>query len=291
MDCGTYIEQFLSAHADGELVGVELRAAEEHVAACDQCRVRLQEERELKQLLREHFASLKTPADVRDRIRLALDREQAAESTESRIEGGFALRRLSRSRWLRPRVWLPAAIAALLIIGLTRLRSVSPPTQQAQEPQETRLQEASSTAGSIPMFDLAAQHLDRFQAKFVPNVPSGSAGDISDAYLGHKMPGYLWNFGPAGYQLAGGRLEQMPNGQMAAFTYYQGEKGGILCTYMHYSGELPPGAIHQSEAHSYYEYKGYSICVSKYPRGDFICLLITRRPMPEFMDTIAASSL
>lgn len=287
MDCGTYIEHFLSAHVDGELAGEELRQAEEHLAGCAECRERFQEERALKKLLHDHFATLKTPTDVRERIRLALDREQPAAV---RIEGGPAIRGALRSRWLRPQVWIPAAIAALLIIGLTKLRPVTAPPQQIAEPQETELQQAAAT-GSIPMFDVAARHLDRFDAKFEPNVPSSSPADISDAYLGHQMPGYLWNFGPAGYQLAGGRLEPVSNGQMAAFTYYRGEKGGILCTYMHSPGELPPGAIHQTDAHAYYEYKGYSICVSKYPHGNFVCILITRRPLPEFMETIAASSL
>ena len=98
------------------------------------------------------------------------------------------------------------------------------------------------------MFELAAHHLDNFDKGFKANVPSDSARDISDAYLSHKMPGYLWNFGPMGYQLVGGRLEELQNGQMAAFTYYHGERGGILCTYMHLVGRMLAGAIHENNA-------------------------------------------
>ncbi len=282
MDCGTYIETFLSAHADGELTGDELRAAEEHVASCAECHERLEEERALKRLLHDHLVSLKTPAQVRDRIRVALDREQTRESG---AEAQPAIRRASRSRWLRPRIWVPAAIAALLVIGLVRMGMVPSPQNPAVPERE------ASSAQSVPMFDLAVNHLASFEKKFEPNVPSGSPADISDAYLNHKMPGYLWNFGPGGYRLVGGRLEQLPDGRMAAFTYYQGESGGILCTYVRSTDPMPPGALHQSDEHAYYSYKGYSICLSRYPRGNFICVLVTRRPMPEFMETVAASMM
>jgi hypothetical protein len=286
VDCGTYIEHFLSAHADGELIGEELQAAEEHIGGCAGCRELLLEERALKQTLREHLGALKTPAQVRERIRLALDHEQASESAPQPTP---AVRGAARSKWLRPRVWVPAAIAALLVVGLTRLSMLSPPKHPAAQPDQA-LEEAFST-DSVPLFDQAVRHLEGFEKKFEPNVPSGSPADISDAYLGHKMPGYLWNFGPSGFQLAGGRLESLPNGDLSAYTFYRGDKGGILCTYEHFQGALPTGPIHETQEHSYYVYKGYSICVSKYPRGDFICILIAHRPIDEFMQTIADSSL
>lgn len=283
MDCGTYIENYLSAHADGELAGEELRAAEEHVAGCGECREALQAERALKLLLHDHLSSLKVPNQVRSRILMALDREQSAEV---RAEQRPAVRSGSPARWLRPQIWVPAAIAALLLVAVTRLKTVSPPGHEETTP----LQEVTATE-AVPIFDLAARHLDTFQTKFEPNVPSGSAGDISNAYLDHKMPGYLWNFGPEGYQMQGGRLENMPDGRVAALTYYRGDKGGILCTYMHYDGPFPGGAINEGGDHTFYVYKGYSICLSKYPRGDFVCLLISRRPMAEFMQTVSESML
>jgi hypothetical protein len=292
VECGTYIEQYLSAHADGELTGEELRAAEEHVAHCDECRQLLAEERALKRTLHDRLATLKAPAQVRDRIRTALDAELARESAAP----AAGSRRPSRSRWMRPAVWVPSAIAALLIVGLAVWKMTNRPAPQyaAVEPQKPAAQptpQEATAAGSIPMFDVAVRHIESFDRKFQPNVPSDSPADISDAYLNHKMPGYLWNFGPGGYRLVGGRLEQLPNGKMAAFTYYHGDRDSILCTYMHAPGPLPGGALHEGDAHSYYVYKGYSICISRYPRGDFICLLITRSPMDQFMETIAASSL
>jgi anti-sigma factor RsiW len=286
VDCGAYIEHFLSAHADGELTDDELRVAEEHVGGCAECRERLKEERALKQTLHQHLGALKTPTPVRERIRLALDNEQASESLP---EPSPAVRGAWQSKWLRPRVWVPGAIAALLVIGLTTLSTFSPPKHPAAQPDQA-LEEAFST-DSVPLFDEEVHHLESFEKKFEPNVPSGSPADISDAYLGHKMPGYLWNFGPSGFQLVGGRLERLPSGDLVAYTFYRGDKGGILCTYEHFPGTFPTGPIHESHEHSYYVYKGYSICVSKYPRGDFVCILIAHRPIDEFMQTIADSSM
>jgi hypothetical protein len=286
VDCGNYIEHFLSAHADGELTGDELRVAEEHVGGCAECRERLKEERALKQTLHDHLGGFKTPTQVREHIRLALDHEQASESLPGPSP---AVRGAWQSKWLRPRVLVPGAIAALLVIGLTTLSTFSPPRHPAAPPDQA-LEEAFST-DSVPLFDEEVHHLQSFEKKFEPNVPSGSPADISDAYLGHKMPGYLWNFGPSGFQLAGGRLERLPSGDLVAYTFYRGDKGGILCTYEHFQGPFPTGPIHESHEHSYYVYKGYSICVSKYPRGDFVCILIAHRPIDEFMQTIADSSM
>jgi anti-sigma factor RsiW len=287
LDCGTYIQNFLSAHVDGELSRDELRAAEEHLAACPtDCLRRLEDERALKHALHEHFAQVRVPSQVRVRIDHVLATIQEEDLRESRAGRIPSATPSFRPRWFGPRFWAPTAIAALLIVGLIGWRIASTPSSE-----EVAQEEGSPQPGAIPMFELAAHHLDNFDKGFKANVPSDSARDISDAYLSHKMPGYLWNFGPMGYQLVGGRLEELQNGQMAAFTYYHGERGGILCTYMHLSGVMPAGAIHENESHAYYSYKGYSICLSKYPRGDFICLLISRRPMPEFMETINSSQL
>ena len=44
-------DTFLSAHADGELSGAELREADAHVASCKECARRLTDERALKVLV------------------------------------------------------------------------------------------------------------------------------------------------------------------------------------------------------------------------------------------------
>ena len=41
--------------------------------------------------------------------------------------------------------------------------------------------------------------------------------------------------------------------------------------------------------HHYYQYRGYSVCLS-YPRGGFICILVSQRPMKEFVQDVIESA-
>ncbi|MGA7870743.1 MAG: zf-HC2 domain-containing protein, partial [Candidatus Binatus sp.] len=72
VDCGTYIEKYLSAQVDGELSAAELRGAEEHLARCVHCRARFAEERAVKAMLRESATMHGTPPMVRGSILAAL---------------------------------------------------------------------------------------------------------------------------------------------------------------------------------------------------------------------------
>src|ERR1700733_4857072 len=80
VDCSSYIENYLSAHVDGELSAAELREVEEHLAGCVNCRARFAEERAVKALLRERAEMRRTPAMVRGSILAALDAIDAADS-------------------------------------------------------------------------------------------------------------------------------------------------------------------------------------------------------------------
>lgn len=270
MDCGEYITNYLSAHADGELIGEELRAAEQHVAGCDACRARLAEERAVKTLIREHAGLLRTPVQVRSSIAERLRAAGQGEDARGGSRGG-ALAALRR-----PRLWIPAAAVAAAAAAAIAFLVIR--TQTSNE-------------ARIPVFDVAVDGYDRFERHFVANVPSDSAATISDAYMGHKMPGYLWNFLPSGYRLMGGRLEVLPDGRQVAYTFYSGADGHILCTYLKaHLEEAPPGEVQEIESHHYYVYRGHSICLNFYPGGKFICILVSRRPFNAFLQDITASA-
>jgi Putative zinc-finger len=272
VDCDAYIANCLSAHADGELSGAELHAAVQHVAGCDACRARLAEERAVKTLVREHAGLLRTPVQVRRNIAETL--KSAADDTPSGSREAFRGSALAAFR--RPRQWIPAALVAAAAAAAIAFLAV-----RSQTSDEVR----------IPVFDIAVDGYDRFERHFIANVPSESAATISDAYMGHKMPGYLWNFGPSGYRLVGGRLETLFDGRQVAYTFYSSDEGHILCTYLRmHLDEAPPGAVHQVESHYYYVYRGHSICLNFYPGGSFICILVSRRPFNAFLNDIAASA-
>jgi hypothetical protein len=269
VDCDTYIREYLSAHVDGELNVEHTRAAEEHLAGCANCRARYAEERAVKALLRERSQMLRTPVQVRGSILAALDGIDNAERARDRgIERG-ASRPASTIR--RARVWIPVAMAAVAVFAFVILHSGGTP------------------AHAIPAFDVALDRYSHFVDHFEPNIKSTTPADISDAYLDHKMPGFLWNFRPSGYELVGGRVEHLPDGSPIAFTFYRHDGDTILCTYMKGHGlQPPPGAIHEMGGHTYYHYRGHNICLS-FPHGGFICILVSGGPMKEFVENIVTS--
>src|SRR5689334_21437309 len=72
MNCDEYVDQFLSADADGELAAAERHLVEEHLRGCAQCRAKLEEELALKASIRRQMGAAKAPADLRLRIQAAL---------------------------------------------------------------------------------------------------------------------------------------------------------------------------------------------------------------------------
>lgn len=282
MECKTYIEQYLSAHVDGELSVDELRAAEEHLAGCVNCRARFAEERAVKTLLRERAETRRTPPMVRGSILAALD--AIDKSDASRQAGGGHDRAAGVDRAglsiRRARVWIPAAIAAVAVFAFVILHGVSGP----------------APAHAIPAFDLAIDNYKQFVEHFEPNIKSTTPADISDAYMEHQLPGFVWNFQRVGYKLIGGRVDRLADGSPVSYTFYRGDSRMILCTYMKSHGlRPPPGESAQpdeptySGEHHYYHYKGYSICLS-YPPGGCICILVTERPMREFVQDVVDSA-
>jgi len=275
VDCATYIDKYLSAQVDGELSAAELRDAEEHLAGCVNCRALFAEERAVKALLRERAEMRRTPAMVRGSILAALDAVDAADASNAAGRGRDRAAGADRDRWYsirRARMWAPVAIAAVAVFAFVMLHGGSPPPAHA-----------------IPPFDVAIQHYEHFVQRFEPNVKSALPADLSDAYMDHQLPGFLWNFEHRGYHLIGGRIDRLQDGTSVAYTFYRGDTGTILCTYMKSHGLQPPdGEAQEMDGHHCYQYKGYSVCLS-YPPGGFICILVSHRPMKEFVEDIVDS--
>jgi len=279
--CREYIDQFLSAHADGELSGSELREAQKHVASCEECATRLAQERELKAMVRRHAAQMQTPPAIRERLFAMLAREP------ERFSDGSPATPSSRQRVIRairrPAVWIPISIAAGLALAIVTARSLGfLPSDSVQVVYHN---------GGVPEFDVAIAHYEKFTHHFDPNVPSETYGAVASAYVDAHMPGYMWNFNGSGLTLIGGRLDKLPDGRPVTYTFYKGDTGSILCTrYKIYDLNPPPGAVHMMEGHQFYSYYGYSICYSYSRIGNFVCLLITRQPVEKLLDSIEYAS-
>jgi Putative zinc-finger len=273
VDCGTYIEKYLSAHVDGELSADELREAEQHLAGCANCRARFAEERAVKSLLRERAEMRRTPPIVRGSILAALDAIDASDSSAASVRGTGRAAGVDRGRRsMRRAIWagVPVAVAAVAVFAFVLLHGGNGP----------------APAHAIPPFDIAIDRFQHFTERFDPNAGTSPA-ELSDAYLDHHLPGFLWNFQHAGYQLKGGRVDRLVNGESVAYTFYQGPAGSVLCTFMKAHGfQLPAGEVQELNEHHCYRYRGYSVCLS-YPPGGFICILVSQRPMKDFMQDVA----
>jgi hypothetical protein len=286
VDCSTYIENYLSAHVDGELTPAELREVEEHLAGCVNCRARFAEERAVKTLLHERAAMRRTPPVVRGSILAALDAIDSSDAANAARGGRNSPAGAGRFSVRRAGLWagVPVAIAAVAVFAFVILHGGSGP----------------DNAHAIPPFDLAVNNYAQFVSHFEPNVKSDSPADISDTYMEHKLPGFIWDFRQRGYKLIGARLDRLPDGSPVAYTFYRGDSGTILCTYMKSHGlRPPPGELVSASGegadsnfygeHHYYQYKGYSICLS-YPQGGSICILVSQHPMKQFLQDVVNSS-
>ncbi len=262
MDCNEYIERCLSAHADGELAPDDTRAAEEHLSGCDRCRAALAAERETKTLIRNRLARPAAPPAVVARIHVALDGAAGQKSMRARI----------RVPW----IWIPAAIAAAVAITIAMSRG------------------NFWLYGSVPLFDQATAKLADFQTDFAPNVPSASALILHQSYEAAQMPSGAWNFTNSGFELAGGRVDSTPDGRRVPYTLFRGPANElILC--MRFKGgvamTIPRGALMQMAGHSFYRYRGMSLCLTVGPNQRFTCILASAMPIERFERIVAAGTV
>jgi len=324
LDCREYISEYLSAHADNELTARDRSSADEHVAKCASCRARVVEERSLKASIRREAGIVRTPSDVRMRIRAALG--DTVETTHRRqpdiaasarrgvtvIRESFAHRRgnaadssvarLSRNRLLAA---IGTAVMLVVAIGLFAERGMMP-------------RGAAGSIQAVPAFDMAIGKYLALERNFTPNVPpeaysntdgavyawvqdrdpvervatsaSDTFDDVARAYRKMSMPDDLLDLSPAGYRLTGGRAETLPDGRPITYTLYTSDGRAILSiAYPDAAMAAPVGAINWVGMRSFYEYKGYSICMSFYPTGHFVSILVSQMPVSQLLRDVAAA--
>jgi Putative zinc-finger len=316
VDCLEYTREYLAAHADGELSPQQQSVADAHLAECDQCRLRLIRERALKQAIRQQVRLNKAPAELRLRIRASLNEPSFATTVPPTGMRGSSrptrhahdlpnreTARLFPAQWLRTRLWIPIGITGSLVLLMALLsgRLIPPPEAAARM--------------SVPAFDVAISKYLEFRRDFQPNVPrevydtgdgilfawvmdrnsiervsddGPESEDISRAYRDADMPDDLFDFSSAGYQIAGGRVDHLPDGRPVTYTMYQSDAGQIvsLC-FSDATLAAPIGAVDWLGMRSFYSYKGYSICLSFYPTGHFVSILVTRMPVEQLLREVA----
>ncbi|MGH7837963.1 MAG: hypothetical protein ACREQC_09090, partial [Candidatus Binataceae bacterium] len=171
------------------------------------------------------------------------------------------------------RVLFPAAMAASLGLTIFALSA-------------GRLQVAP-----IPDFDRAIASYEQSLNDFRPNVPSGSLEAVLTAYIEHGMAPYMWDFGPQGFKLVGGRIDRLADGTPVAYTWFRGSRGGVMCLMRPTAAFQPPAATHEENQHIFfYRYHGFSVAmlnVGGY--GSFISVIVAPVPMKAFMPMILSA--
>jgi hypothetical protein len=91
----------------------------------------------------------------------------------------------------------------------------------------------------------------------------------------------------AGFDLVGGRIDKLPDGRPVTYTYYDGRGGALLDIRFRDTMAAPIGAVSWLGLQSFYQYRGYSICLTQYPSGHYVSIMITRAPLDQFIGDIA----
>ena len=145
---------------------------------------------------------------------------------------------------------------------------------------------------SVRNFDLAIESYEQSLSSFRSNVPSGSIDTVLAAYIEHGMPSYMWDFGPDGFKLVGGRMDQLPDGTPVSYTWFRKEKTGVMCMFRATVGFNPPALAHdRRDGMLFYRYRGFSICLLNLGNyGNFISVIVSPIPMIEFQRMVLASA-
>ncbi len=208
---------------------------------------------------------------------------------------------LKRAQYLAPVALVVIALAASTVMLRGHFRSIS---GQAM-PVDPK---------SVPAFDFAIARLNQLSQGFAPNVPaeafsrvngayfawvedsdplhhvSDELPDISSSYEKMQMPPEFCDFALAGYDLAGGRIDRMPDGAPVTYTLYRKQANSILSIGLKEWMGAPQGG-YWFDTHALYSYRGYSLCLTISPIGHFASIIVTRAPLVELLRDIAAGDM
>jgi hypothetical protein len=154
------------------------------------------------------------------------------------------------------------------------------------------LYSSSDNFAPVRNFDLAIESYEQSLTSFRSNVPSGSIDTVLAAYIEHGMPSYMWDFGPEGFTLVGGRMDQLPDGTPVSYTWFRKQKTGVMCMVRATVGFNPPALAHDRRKDMlFYRYRGFSICLLNLGNyGNFISVIVSPMPMIEFQRMVLASA-
>ena len=263
MDCQTY-QDLVAAHVDGVLTDEERQAVEIHLGLCEQCRHLFVEQQQFQAAFQAHQYIIPVPADVEQRLRIALAAER-----ESERPVWERLREWSSTTSLVPRFALGlAAVGLLLALLLPRLF----PTARAPDMLAQAVHSYEKVVEDRPTLDYPIDEPHKLQTVL------NRSGQLD--FVTHVL-----DLRPAGLQLRGGtigRYEDRP----VAMAIYDGEDGHVLCLRQH--GRMPPLPPDAERVQNSYLYtqSGHTIFFTQFP--DHFCILVSNLSPEVFLRRLAS---
>jgi anti-sigma factor (TIGR02949 family) len=254
-------QQLITALVDGELLDTEQSALESHLKECEGCRITLEQERDLKQAIREAGQGIRAPSELRDRI--LLDSRIFPET--SRPAAGWR-----DYVWPIPHLARPAlAVALLLAIALPTFVFLK--------------------SSSEPIAIAALETYDRFRRGELPVPRSENTREIVEQ-LTRAVGG---RFHPMGYDLTAMDLRPVAglvreiDGRKILVAIYQGQGGTLFCyTFLGSAEDAPPNAARffdDAKNMSFYAFSRGSVNAVFHREGGVICILASEMPMEKLL--------
>jgi anti-sigma factor RsiW len=211
----------VQARFDGELDPVEAADVERHVEHCAECRALLQSLQETRTAIRRYASTERASAELRARIRHALDQEGQESQTFSARPG-----RDARPPWRWPFLGgvlsgaLGGALAATLAFLLLSRPAIDP-----------------------MLDDLVAAHVRSLMPSHLFDVASSEQHTVKPWFAGHSdVSPVVADFAGQGYRLVGGRADYFAHQRAAAVVYQHGAHIINVFSWAGDAGALPATA-------------------------------------------------
>lgn len=189
----------VQAYFDGEVDAVSAAEIERHIEHCAQCRALRHDLERSRKALRQDLTYFRAPAELRARVRLALDQEGTPAPVRRK--------RWGRTSWRASPFWVGAgsgvgvtAVAATLAFFLLAPRRTNPLVE-----------------------DLVGAHVRSLMSTHLIDVASSDKHTVKPWFAGHTdVSPTVADFEQEGYQLIGGRADYLDHQRSAVVVYQHG---------------------------------------------------------------------